>query len=143
MRTRIRILLHFDADPDSAFHFYADPDPDPASQNDADPCEYGSATLLKSLFRIEDRKVPVDTGSTCNPPLLVCPQVLVYPPPGARLPPPPTLIGMSPKIKSRPLFNATSYQESGSRIRCLFDPDPDFGIGFFSDPGPRIPNLYF
>jgi hypothetical protein len=36
-----------DADPDPAFHFDADanPDPDPASQNDADPCGPGSATL--------------------------------------------------------------------------------------------------
>jgi hypothetical protein len=35
--------FHFDADPDPAFHFNANPDP--ASQNDADPCGSGSATL--------------------------------------------------------------------------------------------------
>jgi hypothetical protein len=44
--------FHFNADPDPAFHFDADPDVDPASQNDADPCGYGSATLLQTLFRI-------------------------------------------------------------------------------------------
>jgi hypothetical protein len=52
--------FHFDADldPDPAFHFNADPDPafhfdaDPASQNDAGPSGYGSATLLQTLFRI-------------------------------------------------------------------------------------------
>jgi hypothetical protein len=38
--------FHFDADPDPAFHFDADgADPGPASQNDADPCGFGSATL--------------------------------------------------------------------------------------------------
>jgi hypothetical protein len=70
MRIRIRILpFKTDADPDPdpdptahfspdlnppmlqndpLFHFDADPDadPDPASQNDADPCGSGSATLL-------------------------------------------------------------------------------------------------
>jgi hypothetical protein len=52
--------FHFDPDSDPAFHFDPDPDPDlavhldpdsdPASQNDADPCRYGSATLLISLL---------------------------------------------------------------------------------------------
>ncbi len=50
-------LFHFDADPDLAFPFDADPDPapafqfdvdldpDPASQNDSNPCGFGSITL--------------------------------------------------------------------------------------------------
>ncbi len=44
--------FNFDSDPDPAFQSNADLEPafqldaDPASQNDADPCGFGSATLL-------------------------------------------------------------------------------------------------
>jgi hypothetical protein len=41
-------LLNFDfnADQDLAFHSSADPGPDQASKNNADLCEFGSATLI-------------------------------------------------------------------------------------------------
>jgi hypothetical protein len=59
--------FHFDADPDPAFHFDADPDPtfhsdadpypDPASQNNADPCGSGSATLnLMQFYTLKGSK---------------------------------------------------------------------------------------
>ncbi len=38
----LRIRIDFNADLDPAFHLNAGPDPDPGSQNNADPCLFGS-----------------------------------------------------------------------------------------------------
>jgi hypothetical protein len=49
--------FHFDADPDSAFHFKADADPDPAfhfnADPDPDPALHQSVEKLRSLLSID------------------------------------------------------------------------------------------